>query len=89
MQMVDEFQGSDDIKSSLLPWMVCFAATLFFFYEFIQGNMFASIAANIMQDYQIQADKMAYLSSIYYLSNVLFFLLQEWCSIAFLLKILY
>ncbi|MBI2786719.1 MAG: MFS transporter [Legionella longbeachae] len=72
MQMVDQFQGYDDFKSSLLPWLVCFAATLFFFYEFIQGNMFASIAANIMQDYQIQADKMAWLSSIYYLSNVLF-----------------
>lgn len=72
MHMVDEFQNADDFKSSLLPWMVCFAATLFFFYEFIQGNMFASIAANIMQDYQIQADKMAWLSSIYYLSNVLF-----------------
>lgn len=72
MQMVDEFRGSDDLKSILLPWMVCFAATMFFFYEFIQGNMFASIAANIMQDYQIQADKMAYLSSIYYLSNVIF-----------------
>lgn len=72
MQIVDEFKGYEDMKSSLLPWMVCFAATLFFFYEFIQGNMFASIAANIMQDYQIQADKMAYLSSIYYLSNVLF-----------------
>ncbi|CAM3039562.1 major facilitator family transporter [Legionella steigerwaltii] len=72
MQVVDEFQGYNDIKSSLLPWIVCFAATLFFFYEFIQGNMFASIAAHIMQDYQIQADKMAWLSSIYYLSNVLF-----------------
>ena len=72
MQIVDEFRGYDDMKSSLLPWIVCFAATLFFFYEFIQGNMFASIAANIMQDYHIQADKMAYLSSIYYLSNVLF-----------------
>ena len=72
MQIAGEFRGCDDVKSSLMPWMVCFAATLFFFYEFIQGNMFASIAANIMQDYQIQADKMAYLSSIYYLSNVLF-----------------
>ncbi len=58
--------------SSYLPWMVCFAATLFFFYEFIQGNMFASIASNIMQAYHIQADKMTYLSSSYYLSNVLF-----------------
>ncbi|KTD08995.1 major facilitator family transporter [Legionella gratiana] len=72
MHIVDEFQEYDKVKSSLLPWMVCFAATLFFFYEFIQGNMFASIAANIMQDYRIQADKMAWLSSVYYLSNVLF-----------------
>lgn len=74
MQIVDNYRGVDDMKSSssLLPWMVCFAATLFFFYEFIQGNMFASIAANIMQDFHIQADKMAYLSSIYYLSNVIF-----------------
>ncbi|TAL62151.1 MAG: MFS transporter [Legionella sp.] len=72
MQVVDEFRGCEEMKSSLLPWIVCFAATLFFFFEFIQGNMFASIAANIMQDYEIQADKMAYLSSIYYLANVLF-----------------
>jgi len=72
MQVVEDFRDGDELMSSLLPWKVCFAATLFFFFEFIQGNMFASIAANIMQDYQIQADKMAYLSSIYYLANVLF-----------------
>jgi len=72
MQIADNFDGYDEMKSALLPWLVCFAATMFFFYEFIQGNMFASIAANIMQDYHIQADKMAYLSSIYYLSNVIF-----------------
>lgn len=72
MEMVNVYEEYEDLKSSFMPWMVCFAATLFFFYEFIQGNMFASIAANIMQDYHIEADKMAYLSSIYYLSNVLF-----------------
>lgn len=58
----------------LLPWIVCFSASLFFFYEFIQGNMFASIADNIMQDFHIQADGMSYLSSVYYLSNVIFLL---------------
>jgi MFS family permease len=72
MQMLEEFRSYEELKSTLLPWVVCFAATLFFFYEFIQGNMFASIGSSIMHDYQIQADKMAYLSSIYYLSNVLF-----------------
>lgn len=74
MQMIEEYQDTRSIKASLLPWIVCFAASLFFFYEFIQGNMFASIADNIMYDFHIQADKMTYLSSIYYASNVLFLL---------------
>lgn len=73
MQMVDECSlDSDEIKKTWQPWVVCFAASLFFFYEFIQGNMFASIADNIMRDFHIQADKMTYLSSIYYASNVIF-----------------
>lgn len=72
MQMVEEYPSTVDWKDNLLPWIVCLSASLFFFYEFIQGNMFASIADNIMRDFQVQADKMAYLSSIYYVSNVLF-----------------
>jgi MFS family permease len=72
MQAVEEYQECNMEKPSFLPWLVCFAASLFFFYEFIQGNMFASIADNIMHDFHIQADKMTYLSSIYYLSNVVF-----------------
>lgn len=55
-----------------MPWIVCFSASLFFFYEFIQGNMFASIADNIMRDFNIEVDKLAYLSSVYYLANVVF-----------------
>ena len=70
--MVDEYRRIELDNASFVPWMVCFAASLFFFYEFIQGNMFASIADNIMHDFHIQADKMTYLSSIYYVSNVLF-----------------
>lgn len=73
MQIADELKAyEEEVSLSLMPWVVCFLATLFFFYEFIQGNMFASIAADIMNDFHIQADKMTYLSSVYYLSNVLF-----------------
>lgn len=74
MELAEEYNGNgmEWLKSSIQPWLVCFAASLFFFYEFIQGNMFASIADNIMHDFSIQVDKMAYLSSIYYLSNVVF-----------------
>lgn len=71
-QVVEDYNSLAQFKAVLLPWVVGFAASLFFFYEFIQGNMFASIADDIMRDFHIQADKMAYLSSIHYLSNVLF-----------------
>ena len=49
-----------------------FFCIIIFFYEFIQGNMFASIADNLMHDFQIDPQRLTYLSSIYYLSNVLF-----------------
>jgi len=54
------------------PWLVCFSASLFFFYQFIQGNMFASLGDHVMRDFGIEADKMVYLSSIYYFANVAF-----------------
>lgn len=72
MECVEDRNGFESIKSLIQPWAVCLAASLFFFYEFIQGNMFASIADNIMRDFHIQVDRMAYLSSIYYCSNVVF-----------------
>lgn len=75
MQLAEEYGKNGGFKEVILPWVICFAASLFFFYEFIQGNMFASIADNIMQDFHIQADKMTYLSSIYYVSNVIFLFL--------------
>lgn len=74
MEMIEEYQVTTMQQSRLLPWVVCFTASLFFFYEFIQGNMFASIADNIMRDFHIQADRMTWLSSIYYASNVIFLL---------------
>lgn len=66
-----QFSSTQSVRFSFAPWLACFSASLFFFYEFIQGNMFASIADSIMHDFHIEADKMAYLSSTYYLSNVL------------------
>src|SRR3990167_11068867 len=73
MQVIKEYQEQVNLGvNALMPWIVCVCASLFFFYEFVQGNMFASIADNIMRDFHIQADQMTYLSSVYYLSNVLF-----------------
>lgn len=55
-----------------MPWLVCFSASLFFFYEFIQGNMFASINHEIMQDFHTDLIGCSWMSSMYYLANVIF-----------------
>lgn len=62
------------IYAVMQPWFVCLAASLFFFYQFVQGNMFASIADHVMRDFGIEANKLMYLSSAYYLANVVFLL---------------
>ncbi len=62
------------VFDTMQPWLVCLAASLFFFYQFVQGNMFASIADHVMRDFGIQANKLMYLSSAYYLANVVFLL---------------
>ncbi len=72
MEMIDAATELTQQKRTWRPWVVCFAASLLFFYEFIQGTMFASIADQVMRDFHIVADKMVYLSSAYYLSNVIF-----------------
>lgn len=59
-------------ETAWTPWVVCFAAALFFFYEFIQGNMFASVADDVMRAFHIDLIASGWLSSIYYLSNVIF-----------------
>jgi len=61
-----------EVTHRWMPWLVCFSASLFFFYELIQGNMFASINHEVMQSFNIGIIKNGWLSSIYYLSNVLF-----------------
>jgi MFS family permease len=72
MQPADTTRENCSCYHKILPFIVCFSASLFFFYEFIQGNMFSSIADNLMHDFGIDANQMTYLSSIYYFSNVLF-----------------
>ena len=72
MEFAEEYKDHGVVKSLLSPWVICFTASFLFFYSFIQGTMFASIADNIMHDFHIQADGMTYLSSSYYVSNVIF-----------------
>ena len=54
------------------PWIVCFTAALYFFYEYVQMNMFDAIDEQLMHDFAITAAKLGTLSSVYFLANVIF-----------------
>ncbi len=56
----------------LKPWLVCFSAALFFFFEFTQVNMFNAISPGLMQTFHIEAVTVAHLSATYFYANVLF-----------------
>jgi MFS family permease len=53
-------------------WVVCFVASLFFFYEFIQMNMFSAINSAVMQAFQINATQLGTLSAFYFVANMIF-----------------
>lgn len=59
-------------EHKLLPWLVCFSAALFFFYDFIQMNMFNAISAQLMQAFSLNAEQLGFLSVNYFYSSLLF-----------------
>ena len=56
------------IKASL----VCFTASLYFFYEFLQLNMFNAIDPFLMQAFHMNAAALGHLSAYYFYANILF-----------------
>ena len=60
------------IMDKKLPWIVCFSAALFFFYEFIQMNMFNAISADLMHAFSLNATGLGKLSAYYFYANLLF-----------------
>lgn len=59
-------------QNKKLPWLVCFSAALFFFYEFIQMNMFNAISADLMRAFSLNATGLGKLSAYYFYANLLF-----------------
>lgn len=61
-------------KSSKLSWIVSITASLFFFYEFIQINMFNSIDQDVLKAFHLNATQLGLLSACYFYSTVGFLL---------------
>lgn len=54
-----------------LAWLVTLTAALFFFYEFIQLNLFNAIDEQLMQSFKLNAPQLGQLSSMYFYANAL------------------
>lgn len=68
----NQFSNTSPSPSPSRAWIVVMVASLFFFYEFIQMNVFNSIATSLMQDFNINAEKLGDMSSSYFIANVIF-----------------
>jgi len=64
--------SSENSLPRYLPWLVVFSASLFFFYEFIQMQMFNTISRFILGDFKITATTLGYISSGYFLADIIF-----------------
>lgn len=63
-----------DKKNSYLPWLVCFSAALFFFFEFMQVNMFNAITPALMKEFSLSAVQVGQISANYFYANLIFLL---------------
>jgi len=61
-------------RGSLMSWMVCLSAGLFFFYEFFQLNLFDVINQPLRNEFHIDAAKLSWMSSAYLWADILFLL---------------
>lgn len=57
---------------TVLGWLVVLTASLFFFYEFIQMNLFNAINLELMQAFNLNAPQLGQLSSMYFWANTFF-----------------
>ncbi len=55
-----------------LGWLVTLTASLFFFYEFIQLNLFNAINVELMEAFHLDAVELGHLASTYFYGNALF-----------------
>lgn len=56
----------------LQPWFVCFSAALFFFFEFMQVNMFNALDPALIKTFHMSAIQLGHLSANYFYANVIF-----------------
>jgi sugar phosphate permease len=61
-------------KKAILPWIVCFSASLFFAYELLQLHVMNALSPMLIRDLGLNAMQFGTLSSTYLLADVIFLL---------------
>jgi MFS family permease len=62
------------VKATLLPWVVCFSASLFFAYELLQLHVMNALSPMLIKDLSLNATEFATLCSTYLWADVIFLL---------------
>jgi len=62
---------AQETDHSALGWLVTLTASLFFFYEFIQLNLFNAINEQLMQAFHLNAEQLGGLAATYFYGNAL------------------
>lgn len=69
---IDMQTAATDMSQRALAWVVTLTAGLFFFYAFIQLNLFNSIDSELMTAFHLSASGLGELASMYFYANALF-----------------
>lgn len=59
-------------RANATAWIVCLSAGLFFFYAFLQLNLFDVINDSLRQDFNINAAQLSFMSSTFLWADILF-----------------
>lgn len=64
-------QLQENTQHTKMAWVVVMTSALFFFYEFIQMNLFNTINTQLREAYQLNAEQLGQLFSMYFYANAL------------------
>src|SRR3990167_4445532 len=71
METMENSIRHEKTKHGRLAWVVTLTAALFFFYEFIQMNLFNTINGELREAFQLDAVQLGQFFSMYFYANFL------------------
>lgn len=70
--VLNQNSSQHTLEATPLAWLVVMTASLFFFWEFMQLNMFNTLNPYLMRDFNITATQLGYFSGTFTIAEVIF-----------------